>query len=65
MTVRLIPEHAASRIVAIQDRLNTHDLLPSERERLSAEQSDLWDAAFPGQPFEVIRALVSPFLLAA
>jgi hypothetical protein len=65
MTVGLLPEHTASRIVAIQGQLDSHDITPETRERLTEEQSKLWDEAFPGKPFEEIKAIVAPFLLAA
>lgn len=65
MTVGLLPEHTASRIVFIQGQLDSHNLTLDERKRLTEEQSNLWDEAFPGKPFEEIKALVGPFLLAA
>lgn len=63
MTVLLIPEHAASRIVTIQTLLSTHDLTPAQREALSHEQAALWDEAFPGRAYEDIARLCGPFLL--
>lgn len=66
-TVDLIPEHVASRIVAINEQLNLapHVLPPCDRERLAREQTRLWDEYFPGKPYEQVAALVKPFLLAA
>ena len=65
--VDLIPEHVASRIVAIHEQLNLspHVLTPVNREKLSAEQTMLWDTYFPGYAYEQIAALVPAFMLAA
>lgn len=63
--VTLIPEHVASRIVAIQEQLHDPAILVLERTRLQAEQSKLWDEVFRGKPYEEIAALVKPFMLAA
>ena len=65
--VDLIPEHVASRIVAIQERLALGHtvMLPCDREKLAAEQATLWDEHFPGKPYEEIAALVPAFMIAA
>lgn len=65
--VDLIPEHVASRIVAIHEQLNLspHVLSPLDRERLVSEQTKLWDECFPGKAYEDIAALVPAFMLAA
>jgi hypothetical protein len=66
-TVDIIPAHAASRIVTIHEQLNLspHVWSPVDRERLSAEQSQLWDRYFPGKAYEEIAALVPAFMLKA
>lgn len=62
--VDLIPEHVASRIVAIQEQLNlSHTvMLPCDREKLAAEQTRLWDEYFFGKAYEEISALVPAFI---
>lgn len=61
--VDLIPEHVASRIIAIQERLNlSHVYTPIDRARMLREQTALWDEHFPGKAFEEIRAMVPAFV---
>lgn len=60
MSVGLLPEHTASRIVALQSQLNMAALGWLERRRLLTEQQKLWDEAFPGKPYEEIAALAGP-----
>lgn len=66
-SVDLIPEHVASRIVAIQEQLAlSHTVMPPcDRERLASEQTQLWDQYFPGKAYEEIAALVPAFMIAA
>jgi hypothetical protein len=61
-TVDLIPEHVASRIVAIQEQLVSHLIYVPDRARLAAEQSRLWAEYFPGKAYEEIAALVPAFI---
>lgn len=65
--VDFIPEHVASRIVAIQERLSLNHtvMLPCDREKLQTEQTQLWDTYFPGVAYEEIAARVPSFLIAA
>lgn len=64
--VDLIPEHVASRIIAINEQLRLqHAMAPVDRLALQREQSQLWDDHFPGKAFEEIATLVPVFLLAA
>jgi hypothetical protein len=61
--VTLIPEQVAGRIITIQEALAASHVLVHDRERLIAEQSQLWDEVFPGKPYEEIRALTNAFML--
>lgn len=63
--VDLIPEHVASRIVAIQEQLTSSVMYVPDRARLAAEQTRLWDEHFPGKAYEEIAALVPVFMVAA
>ena len=44
----------ATRIVGIQERLNSEHMSEAERVRLTREKSEIWEREYKDAPFEVI-----------